>query len=79
MSCSFYTCGENIDGDEEDIPTKACHTAVQYNGDKPHHWCFKEYSLNDSKTGYLSNFYLFRGLDKNRKDTVSASVYPITT
>lgn len=60
-----YNCGQALDCDEQEIPSKAYHSAIQYNGDKPYKWFFKVYALNDSKSRYMSNFYLFRGADKN--------------
>jgi hypothetical protein len=31
----YYECGQYIDGDEQGIPAKCYHSAIQYNGDKP--------------------------------------------
>lgn len=73
----YYTMGRDIDVDEQGIPTRCRHHAVQYNGDKPHKWFFKVYGMNCAKTGYMSNFYLFRGKDGQRPDDVSASAYPV--
>jgi hypothetical protein len=73
----YYICGRDIDVDEAGIPTRCRHHAVQYNGDKPWKWFFKLLCLNDANTGYLSNFYLFRGKDSDRPADVSASAYPV--
>ena len=72
-----FHCGQNIDGDEQGIPCKGRHSAIQYNKDKPYKWFFKVYALNDAETAYMSNFYLFRGKDVGRTSDVSASAYPI--
>jgi hypothetical protein len=74
----FYSCAQNIDGDEQGIPAKCYHSAIQYNGDKPYKWFFKVYSLNDAESSYMTNFYLFRGKDWDRPaNGHSASSYPI--
>lgn len=72
-----FRCGQDIDGDEQGIPCKGRHSAIQYNKDKPYKWFFKVYALNDAETAYMSNFYLFRGKDTARIQGVSASAYPI--
>lgn len=73
----FYVCDQYIDGDEQGIPAKCRHTAIQYNGDKPHKYFFKLYCLNDSKSKYMHNFYLFRGKDSDSRPGISASSLPI--
>ena len=54
---------------------KLRHIAVQYNKDKPNKWHIKGFGLNDSRTGYLSNFYLYQGSyqDKILRDNESSS------
>lgn len=74
---SRYNCGQAVDGDEQGIPTKSYHTALQFNSDKPFKFFFKVYALNDSISRFMSNFYLFRGADKTRKSDIPASAYPI--
>lgn len=77
---SHWNCNQAIDVDEQGIPAKCYHTAIQYNGDKPYKWFFKVYSLNDGGTSYMHNFYLFRGKDVSRvADGVSASAYPVVS
>lgn len=71
-----WQCHQNMDVDEQGIPAKCYHSAIQYNGDKPYKWFFKIYALNDSETGYLHNFFAFRGAQRHRAD-VSASAAPV--
>lgn len=73
----YYVCGQYLDGDEQGIPAKCYHSAIQYNGDKPHKYFFKLYSLNDSSSKYMHNFYLFRGKDSDHRAGISASALPI--
>jgi hypothetical protein len=73
----YYECGQYIDGDEQGIPAKCYHSAIQYNGDKPYKYFFKLYCLNDSISKYMHNFYLFRGKDSAKRPGISASALPI--
>jgi hypothetical protein len=72
-----YGCGQSLDGDEQGIPAKCYHSAIQYNGDKPYKYFFKLYCLNDSISKYMHNFYLFRGKDSDKRPGISASAFPI--
>lgn len=49
----YFRCGQHVDGDEQGIPSKAYHAAIQYNGDKLYKWYFKVYALNDAATSYI--------------------------
>lgn len=44
---------------------------------KPEKWRFKAFCLNDGTTGYLWNFYLYRGATEVRDDGWSATAFPI--
>lgn len=70
-----YNCGQNIDGDEQGIPCKGYHSAIQYNGDKPYKWFFKVYCLNDANCGYLSNFYLYCGKEVKEHTLTQTSLH----
>lgn len=72
-----YTPGQDIDTDEQGIPTKCYHSAVQYNKDKPHKWFFKVWSLNCAKTSYMWNFSMYKGSEQDRDESVPASSYPV--
>lgn len=56
----YYACGKLIDIDEMCIHFKGCHHCKCYNLNKSNKWHFKACCLNDSKTGYLSNFFMYR-------------------
>ncbi len=47
--------------DEQCIPFKGRHIARQYNGDKPQKWHFRVFSMNDCRTKYMLNFYMYKG------------------
>jgi len=74
---TLYIPFQETDVDEQGIPSKAYHHAVQYNKDKPEKWFFKVYALNCARSSYMCNFYLFRGKDKCREEGVPASAYPV--
>lgn len=73
----YYLCGREIDIDEMCIHFKGRHRCKCYNPNKPHKWHFKAYCLNCSKTGYLSNFFMYRGKDEQRPAGMSATTYPV--
>jgi hypothetical protein len=73
----YYQCGELIDIDEMCIPFQGRHRCICYNPSKPEKWHLKAFCLNDTDTGYLSNFYLYGGRDEDRPDHISASLHPI--
>lgn len=73
----YYACGQNLDVDEQGIPAKCRHSAIQYNKDKPYKYFFKLYCLNDSKSKYLHNFYLYRGKDGDNRGDIPASAFPV--
>ena len=73
----FFRTGQLVDIDEMCIYFKGRHRCKCYNPNKPNKWHFKAFCLNDSKTGYLSNFFLYRGKDERRPANVSATVYPL--
>jgi hypothetical protein len=73
----YYQCRQNIDRDEQGIPAKCYHSAIQYNGDKPYKYFFKLYCLNGSFSSYMHNFYLFRGKDSDKRAGIPASALPI--
>lgn len=64
----YFRCGQNVDIDETTIPYKGRHRYKFYNPNKPNKWHFKGYCLNDSETGYLYNFFMYKGRDENRPD-----------
>ena len=73
----LYQAFQDMDVDEMCIPFKGRHRSICYNPNKPNKWHFKVFCLNCSKTGYLSNFYLYRGVNEERDNDISASNYPI--
>lgn len=75
---SLYTCSQYVDVDEQCIPWKGRHKCRCYNPNKPEKFHFKIFSLNDSKSRYQWNFYLYRGASEIRPDGISATMYPVT-
>jgi hypothetical protein len=73
----YFTPGQDIDVDEQGIPSKCYHSAIQYNKDKPHKWFFKVWSLNCSKTAYCFNYGMYKGGDTERDGDMPASSYPV--
>src|SRR5690349_21173205 len=57
-----------IDVDEQCIPFMGRHYAVQFNPNKPNKWHFKVFALNCSETGYMYNFFLFPGKDREVRE-----------
>jgi len=72
----YFQPGQEFDIDEMCIWFKGRHKCRCYNASKPEKWHFKAFCLNCSKTGYLINFYLYRGKDEQRPRDISASAYP---
>jgi hypothetical protein len=62
--------------DEQCLPFKGRHKAKQYNKNKPNKWHLKLYCMNCSKTGYLLNFYFYRGSREKRPVNITSSNYP---
>ena len=78
QNCRAHYCpGRYIDIDEMSINFKGRHKCRVYNPNKPEKFHFKAFCLNDSETGYLWDFYLYRGASEIRPPGVSASFYPI--
>jgi Transposase IS4 len=74
---SYFVCGQHVDIDESCIPFKGRHLYKFYNPNNPNKWHFKAYCLNDSETGYLYNFFMYKGIDEIRPEGVSATQYPL--
>ena len=72
----YYKCGRFISIDEMCIAFKGRHRAKVYNPSKPFKWHLKAFCLNDAKTGYLWNFFMYRGKDERRPPDVPATLYP---
>lgn len=72
-----YIPKQFIDIDEQGIPFMGRHLCVQYNKDKPDKWHFKVYSLNCADSGYMSNFYLYRGSREVLPPNDTATSYPL--
>ncbi len=80
VSRKLYKPHRHLDVDEQCIPFKGRHIAKQYNKDKPNKWHFKVYALNCAHSGYMSNFYLYRGKNEHRPAEhahVQTSNYPV--
>ena len=73
----FWRLGQFVDIDEMSIFYKGRHKCRCYNPNKPEKWHFKAFCLNDGETGYLWNFYLYRGASEVREAGWSATAYPI--
>ena len=73
----YYECGQKISIDEMAIFFKVRHRCRCYNPSKPNKWHFKAYCLNDADTGYLSNFFMYRGKDERRPADMPATLYPV--
>jgi hypothetical protein len=76
----YFNLGQVCDIDEQGIPGKCYHHAIQYNKDKPYKWFFKVFGLNDSFSGYLHRFFLYRGSkyeDRPQGSNITASSWPI--
>jgi hypothetical protein len=72
----FYEPGQLVDIDEQCIPWKGRHRCRCYNPKKPVKWHFKVFSLNDSSSGYCSNFYFYEGKAETRPPGMEATVFP---
>lgn len=68
--------GRNINIDEMCIQWKG-RKEKQYNPKKPKKWHFKVFCLNDSETGFLSNFFIYDAKKMKQLGT-SSTFYPIT-
>jgi hypothetical protein len=75
---SNYNLGFEIDIDEMCIHFKGRHRAKCYNPNKPERWHIKAFCLNDAKTGFLHNWFMYQGKDEQRPNGMSATMYPIT-
>jgi Transposase IS4 len=73
----YWKLDQFIDIDEMSIYYKGRHKCRCYNPNKPEKWHFKAFCLNDGRTGYLWNFYLYRGASEVREEGWSATAYPI--
>ena len=73
---ALWNPAQFMDIDEQTIPWKGRHKCRNYNPNKPEKWHFKVWCLNDSSTGYLQNFFLYRGKAEQRPPGVPASAYP---
>ena len=73
----YYQCGQLIDIDEMCIAFKGRHRCKCYNPNKPNKWHLKFFCLNDAVTGYLSNFFPYRGKDEGREADIAATLYPV--
>jgi hypothetical protein len=58
----YFICDQHLDIDEMCIGFKGRHVARCYNPNKPEKWHLKAFCLNDSKTGYLHQFYMYQGI-----------------
>ena len=74
---SMYQCGQAMDIDEQTVPFKGRHKCRCYNPKKIYKWHFKLYALNDSKCGYMSNFFLYQGKAEIRPAGVTATQWPV--
>ena len=72
----YFNCGQKLDIDEQCIPWKGRYKCRCYNPNKPTKFHFKVFSLNDSETGYMTNFYLYQGKSENRPEGVPATLFP---
>lgn len=73
----YWYLSQYIDIDEMSIYFKGRHTCKCYNPAKPEKWHFKAFCLNDGDTGYLWNFYLYKGAAEVRDPGWAATSYPI--
>jgi Transposase IS4 len=73
----YWKLGQFLDIDEMSIYYKGRHKCRCYNPNKPEKWHFKAFCLNDGATGYLWNFYLYRGATEVRDPGWSATAFPI--
>lgn len=63
---TYYQCGRYLSIDEMCIFFKGRHRCRCYNPNKPNKWHLKAYCLNDASTGYLFNYFMYRGKDEHR-------------
>jgi hypothetical protein len=71
----LWNPGQFMDVDEQTIPWKGRHKC-RHNPKKPEKWHFKVWCLNDSETGFLMDFQVYRGKVEQRPEGVSATAYP---
>ena len=76
-SCrKYFVPGQDIDIDEQCFPFKGRHRARCFNPNKPWKFHFKNYCLNDARTCYTWNFFMYRGKDDGRPPDLPATEYP---
>ena len=73
----YYECGRFLSIDEMAIFFKGRHRCKCYNPNKPNKWHLKAFCLNDSKTGYLHSFFMYRGKDEQRPAGIPATQWPV--
>jgi hypothetical protein len=73
----FWQLDVNVNIDEGTIGFRGHHRARCFNPNKPHKYHFKAFCLNDSKTSYLYNFYMYRGKDESADPNLPATAAPI--
>jgi hypothetical protein len=73
----YYQCGQCLNIDEMCIFFKGRHKCKCYNPNKPNKWHLKAFCLNDSQTGYLYNFFMYRGSDEQRPPGMAATLWPV--
>lgn len=72
-----FVCGQKLCIDESCFDFKGRHKARCYNPNKPSKWHFKAFCLNDSGTGYLHSFRMYRGKEERRPADIAATEWPV--
>ncbi len=73
----YFKPNQFFDIDEMCIYFKGRHSCRCYNPSKPQKWHFKSFCLNDSETGYLWDFFLYRGAKEIRPAGIAATAWPV--
>ena len=73
----YFKVGQYFDIDEMCIYFKGRHICRCYNPSKPEKWHFKSFCLNDAVTGYLWDFFLYRGAKERRPAGIPATAWPV--
>jgi hypothetical protein len=73
----YYEPKRYLSIDEMCIHFKGRMRCKCYNPNKPNKWHLKAYCLNEAESGYLHNFFMYRGKDEDRPANINATLWPI--
>jgi len=74
---AYYHPSQCLDVDEMSIWFKGRHHLRFYNPNKPEKFHFKAFCLNDGRSGYLLDFFMYQGSAEPRPAGTSATAWPV--